>query len=98
MNIYFAWENTKSHSLAPADLLDFYENEDVKLDIYNDRWEFASHMDFYVPACARSAYTISMGDSKCATNIKQKEQQGGDLDLTSEIEAFDPDEVRNYYF
>lgn len=62
----------RDKSGAPADLLDFYNENDVSFDIYQDRWQYASHMDFFIPACARSAYTISIGNSASVTNLKRK--------------------------
>lgn len=89
----------KEKSGAPADLIDLYGDEEpANFDIYNDRWEYAKHMNFFMPACARSAYTVSIGNSTATTNIKQKKtlnetQEIGDGLSAFDIESFDPDEV-----
>lgn len=58
---------------AAAELLDLYTGDGShKLDIYQDRWPFAEHMDFFIPACARTAHTVSIGDKKSATSLKSK--------------------------
>lgn len=86
---------------APADLLELYDNEQATtVDIYNDRWEFAQHMDFFIPACARTAYTVSLGNAKSATNTKPKsnsEKIDSDYDAmlreAIDVESNDPDPV-----
>lgn len=63
----------KDKSGAPADLLDLYDDEQSnEIDIYNDRWDFAEHMNFFIPACARTAYTVSLDDAKSTTKTNSK--------------------------
>lgn len=50
----------------------YSENEPVDFDIYQDRWEFAEHMNFFIPACARSAYGVSLGNSTSLTTLNKK--------------------------
>lgn len=85
----------KDKSGAPADLLDFYDNDQpAKMDIYIDRWDYAQHMDFFIPACARAAYTVSLGDAKSTTNIKSKlvkHKSYAEYDDTAAQDAYDLD-------
>lgn len=41
-------------------------------DLYKPRWEYAEHMNFYIPACARAASTISVGNSGITNRLKRK--------------------------
>ena len=84
-------ERIKYKSGAPADLLDLYDSENpIAIDIYNDRWDFASHMAFYIPACARSAYTVSLGNKQSTT--KTKPTKSLDIEML-DVELNDPDLV-----
>lgn len=86
-------ERIKDKSGAPADLVDLYDSEkSTKFDLYSDRWDFAEHMDFFIPACARSAYTVSLGNKQAKTNLKpstSRELYQEALD----VELNDPDPV-----
>lgn len=56
---------------SSADLLEQYKPDGSQsFDIYESRWQFADHMSFYLPACARSAFTVSIGNSSSETNLK----------------------------
>lgn len=58
---------------AAADLLDLYTSDGTQsVDIYQDRWPYAEHMNFFIPACARSANTVSIGGKKTKTNLKSQ--------------------------
>lgn len=66
--------------------------------MYSDRWDFAEHMNFYIPACARSAYTVSLGNMQSKTNVKQSTSRKSDIDDMLEVEMFDPDPVSDLLF
>lgn len=61
----------REKSGASADLVDMY-TDDSTFDFYEDRWEFAEHMNFFIPASARKAYTVSMGNSASTSSVKRK--------------------------
>lgn len=62
---------------ASADLLDLYSSDGShRVDIYKDHWALAEHMNFFIPACARSAHTVSIGDKKTTTNLKSQMTDG----------------------
>lgn len=78
--------------------MDFYNSDEpVTLDIYNDRWEYAQQMAFYIPAGARKAYTVSMGNKKSATNTKPSDMSESEYETLMnekmDVESFDPDSV-----
>lgn len=56
---------------AAADLSELYA-EESSFDIYQDRWEFAEHMNFYIAASARNACTISVGNASSLSSLKRK--------------------------
>lgn len=60
----------KEKSGASADLTDLYSSDLTSFDIYMDRWPLAEHMSFYIPACARTAHSVSLGNSKSETTLK----------------------------
>lgn len=47
-------------------------------DLYAARWDFANHMNFYIPACARPAVTVSMGNASMVSRHKRKRDIGDD--------------------
>ncbi|XP_058818704.1 uncharacterized protein LOC131682979 [Topomyia yanbarensis] len=64
-------EKISNKSGAPADLLDLYSADiQGKFDLYQSRWPFAEEMSFYIPSCARTAYTVSLGNSGANTRLK----------------------------
>lgn len=70
----------RDKSGAPADLLDYYQDDKpANLDIYMDRWDFAPYMSFFVPACARSSYNVSLGNAKSSTQVKPKRTRTDDV-------------------
>lgn len=69
---------------APADLIDLY-SDDSSFDVYQDRWEFADHMNFYIPACARSASTVSMGNASSSSNMKRRRMRA-DYDVDNDFD------------
>lgn len=86
-------QRIKDKSGAPADLLDLYDStKPIAIDLYNDRWDFAQHMDFFIPACARSAYTVSLGNKKAKTNLKASTSREL-YDEALDVELNDPDPV-----
>lgn len=86
-------ERIKDKSGAPADLLDLYDNnKPTKIDLFSDRWDFAEHMDFFIPACARTAYTVSLGNKQSKTNIKKSISREL-YDEMLDVELNDPDPV-----
>lgn len=87
-------ERIKDKSGAPADLLDLYDSEKpTKIDLFSDRWDFAEHMDFFIPACARTAYTVSLGNKQSKTNIKPATILASYYDEMLDVELNDPDPV-----
>lgn len=60
----------REKSGASAD--DLENDESSTIDVYQSRWPFAEHMNFFIPACARSATRISMGNSTMTSNLKRK--------------------------
>lgn len=87
-------QRIKDKSGAPADLLDLYDQEKpTTIDVFSERWDFASHMDFFIPACARSAYTVSLGNTQSKTNVKANASRKSDAAEMHEIERIDPDPV-----
>lgn len=72
----------KDKTGAPADLLDLYDSEKpTKIYLFNDRWDFAEHMDFFIPSCARNSYTVSMGNKQSKTNMKPTTSRKLDIDV-----------------
>lgn len=56
-----------------ADMMEYYkEDGSQSLDIFNDHWDLAEHMAFFIPACARKSTTVSIGNSNSTTNIQAK--------------------------
>ncbi|XP_062548658.1 uncharacterized protein LOC134213536 [Armigeres subalbatus] len=57
---------------APADMLDMYtEDGSQRFDIYQERWPLSDAMSFFLPSCARTAYTVSIGNRSAATALKR---------------------------
>lgn len=50
----------------------YSEESSQSFDIYQEKWEFADHMMFFFPACARSASTVAIGDSSSESNATRK--------------------------
>lgn len=69
----------REKSGASADLCDMY-TEDSTFDVYEDRWEFAEHMNFFIPATARKAFTVSMGNAASTSSVKRKRTDAPDCD------------------
>lgn len=60
---------------ASADLLESYKDDGSQsFDIYDARWPLAEHMAFFLPACARTSYNVSLGNSSAATNLKSSSE------------------------
>lgn len=76
---------------APADILELYQPDgSQKFDIYQERWPLAEAMSFFLPSCARSAYTISIGDRSATTKLKNTPEPSEELEeewLSEEIEV-----------
>ncbi|XP_058832735.1 uncharacterized protein LOC131690762 [Topomyia yanbarensis] len=65
---------------APADMLDLYQADgSQRFDIYQERWPLAEAMSFFLPSCARNAFTISIGDCNSKTTLKKS------LELEEEV-------------
>lgn len=89
----------KEKSGAPADMMEFYkEDGSQSLDIFSDRWDLAEHMSFFIPACARTAKTVSIRNSNSTTNIQEpKEAIPFDANSFEELElVFDVSMLSNF--
>ncbi|XP_055308301.1 uncharacterized protein LOC129572380, partial [Sitodiplosis mosellana] len=77
----------REKSGAPSDLLDLYQSDgSQKFDVYESRWPFADHMAFFLPACARTAFTVSIGNSNSETNLKDPTNQSDGTFVYEEVE------------
>lgn len=76
----------REKSGATAELYETYNKEPAEaFDLYNDRWDFAEHMQFFIPACVRNAHTITMGNATSTSNIQRKRQNADDDDFEDSV-------------
>lgn len=61
-------QKTKRLKEKSGAALEYAEEGEISVDIYKDSWPLAEHMMWFIPACARDADSVSLGDGESHSN------------------------------
>lgn len=69
-------QKTKRFKEKSGEPLEYREDIELNADIYKDSWPLAQHMTWYIPASARDADTVSIGDGGSDSQQSMSNQSG----------------------